>query len=92
MILHKTNTVSPDMQELVQKSQALVDDAKEKIKNGAYPLDMTSKMLVKDQCKDIEKYTNLILNGKAKEKDMKQLEVLMVRLQTSLDGIIEFYS
>lgn len=91
MIFHKTNTVSSDMQDLMEKGQALVDEVKNKTKNGNCHIDMTSKLLLQEQCKAVEKYIKLIRNGKAKEKDVKQLEVLMVRLQTSLDGITDFY-
>lgn len=77
---------------LFENGQALVNEVKEKLQDRSYSFDLTSKMQLKSDCKEIEKYLKLISKGKAKEKDTKQLEVAIVRLRTTIDGLIQYYT
>lgn len=86
------NHLPPETKVLIVKGQTLVEDAKEKIKNREYYFDMTSKMQLKSDCKEVENYIKLIGKGKNVEKNSASLENAIVRLQTTLDGLINFYT
>lgn len=86
------NHLSTEVKLLIVNGQTLVDDAKDKIQGREYYFDLTSKMQLKSDCKEVEKYIKLISNGKFNEKNKKALELSITRLQTTLDGLIKFYS
>lgn len=77
---------------LIVNGQTLLDEVKEKIRNRNYYFDLTSKMQLKSDCKEVEKYISLITNGKTDEEIQRKLELAIIRLQTTLDGLIKFYS
>ncbi len=81
-----------NISDLLFSGQALLDEVKEKMQDGKYSFDLTSKMQLKSDCKAIEKYLKLISSGKAKEKDVKNLEVMIVRLRSTIDGLIQYYT
>ncbi len=86
------NHLPTETKVLIANGQALVEEAKETIKDRDLYLDMTSKMLLKSGCKEVEKYIKLITNGKINEKNQKALELATVKLRTSIDGLVEFYT
>lgn len=87
----KLNHLSPEMKILVVNGQQLVADAKEKMQSKEYFFDMTSKMQLKSDCKEVEKYIKLIEKGKLNDKNKKALELAITRLQTTIDGVMKFY-
>ncbi len=85
------NNLPVDWKILVVNGQALVDETQEKIKDRDLNMDMTSKALLKSNCKEIEKYIKLISKGKADEKVMAKLELATTKLNTNLTGIVQFF-
>lgn len=85
------NDLPVELKLLVVNGQALVDKAQEKIKDRDLNMDMTSKALLKGDCKEIEKYIKQISKGKIDEKLVKNLENAITRLNTNLTGIVNFF-
>lgn len=86
------NHLPSEIKVLIVNGQTLVEDAKEKMRNRDYYFDLTSKMQIKSDCKEVEKYIKLIANGKLNDKNQKALELAIVRLQTTIDGLVKFYT
>lgn len=76
---------------LMNDIQKILMEVKDLLFNKKYNLDLTSKMLLKSESKEIEKYQKLVSKGKTKEKDIEQLHIIMVRLRTTIDGLKNFY-
>ncbi len=76
---------------LVVNGQALVDKAQIKMKDYTLYMDMTSKALLKSNCKEIEKCIQLISRGKKDEKTKENLERAITILNTNLTGIVQFF-
>lgn len=87
----KLNHLSPEVKVLIVNGQQLVADAREKMQSKEYFFDLTSKMQLKTDCKEVEKYIKLIEKGKFNDKNKKALELAITRLHTTLDGIMRFY-
>ncbi len=85
------NNLPVEIKLLVVNGQALVDKAQEKMKDRDLNMDMTSKALLKADCKEIEKYIKQISKGKIDEKLVKNLENAITRLNTNLTGIVNFF-
>ena len=86
------NHLPAEIKMLIVNGQSLVENAKEMLRNREYRFDLTSKLQIKSDCKDVEKYIKLIANGKLNDKNQKALELAIVRLQTTIDGLIKFYT
>lgn len=86
------NHLSPDIKQLIVNGQTLVDQARDTMKDRNCDFDLTSRLQLKNDCKEIEKYIKLLSKGKAKEKDVKHLENVIIRLRTVYEGLIDFYS
>ena len=48
-------------------------------------------MQLRDDCKAVEKKIKMLANSKAGEKDYKELECLIIRLNTTLKGLLNFF-
>ena len=90
--LSNLNALPTDIKELIANGRTLVEDAMNKMKDRDLGFDLTSKMQLKSDCKEVEKYIKLIANGKLNEKTKRGLELSIVRLQTTLDGVIRFFT
>lgn len=86
------NDLPSEVKMLIVKGQTLVDEVKEALQSRKIYFDMTSKMQLKSDCKNVEKYVKLISKGKVNEKNVKQLELSIVRLRTSYDGVVQFFT
>lgn len=86
------NHLPTDVKVLMVNGKTVVEDAKEKLQSREYRLDLTSKLQIKSDCKEVEKYIKMIASGKMNEKNKKALEVATIRLQTTVEGIIKFYT
>ena len=86
------NQLPSEIKQLIVTGQTLVNDVKDKMKDRSYSFDLTSKMQLKSDCKEVEKYLKFISKGKTKEKYVKQLDVSIVRLRTTFEGLIEFFT
>ena len=69
-----------------------MDEVKEALQSRKIYFDMTSKMQLKSDCKNVEKYIKLIAKGKVNEKNVKQLELSIICLRTSYDGVVQFFT
>lgn len=87
----KLNHLSPELKILVVNGQQAVADAKEKMQSKEYFFDLTSKMQLKSDCKEVERYIKLIEKGKINDKNKKALELATTRLRTTIDGVMNFY-
>ena len=86
------NHLPTEIKILIVNGQTSVEDAKEKMRNRDYYFDLTSKMQIKSDCKEVEKYIKLIAKGKLNDKNQKSLELAIVRLRTTIDGLVKFYT
>lgn len=85
------NDLPVELKILVVNGQALVDKARVKMKDYNLYMDMTSKALLKSNCKDIEKCIQLISRGKRDDKTKEKLERAITILNTNLTGIVQFF-
>ena len=85
------NNLPVEVKLLVANGQALADKAMEKMKDRELNMDLTSKALLKGDCKEIEKCIKQISKGKIDEKVTKKLELAIARLNTNLTGIVNFF-
>ena len=85
------NDLPVELKLLVVNGQALVDKAQVKMKDYNLYMDMTSKALLKSNCKDIEKCIQLISRGKRDDKTKEKLERAITILNTNLTGIVQFF-
>lgn len=88
----KLNDLPAEVKLLIVNGQTLVNDAKDKVKSREYYFDLTSKLQLKSDCKEVEKYIKLISKGKLNDKNKTALELSITRLHTTLDGLIKFYT
>ena len=84
----KLNSLSPEVKILIVNAQTLVDKTKAAVKEKRTEVDMTGKFQLKDDCKAIEKIIKKFSAGKANEKDVKTLELAIVRLQTTAGALV----
>lgn len=88
----KLNELPTDVKLLIVNGQNMVDEAKEKLEDKDYFFDLTSKMQIKSDCKEVEKLIKLAAKGKFKEKNKSELETAITRLRTTVDGLVNFYT
>lgn len=86
------NHLPTDIKMLIVNGTTLVEDAKEKMKNREYQFDLTSKMQLKSDCKEVEKYIKLATSGKLVDKNKGKFELAVIRLQTTIEGLVKFYT
>ena len=89
--MNDLNDLPVELKLLVVNGQALVDQAQVKMKDYNLYMDMTSKALLKSNCKDIEKCIQLISRGKRDDKTKEKLERAITILNTNLTGIVQFF-
>ncbi len=86
------NNLPAEIKLLVVNGQTLVDTVKEALKKREYRFDLTSKAQLKLDCRLVEKYIRFTVRGKLKDKHIKDFELSIVRLQTTYDGVVQFYT
>lgn len=84
----RLNDLPTEIKVLIANAQALVDNTQRQMKEKPYHVDLPGKMQLKSDCKAIEKKIKEFSQGKAKEKDVKELEVLMIRLTTAAEVLL----
>jgi len=82
------NSLSPEVKILIANAQALVDKTKSAMKEKRTEIDLTGKFQLKDDCKAIEKVIKKFAAGKAGDKDVKALELAVIRLQTTAGALV----
>lgn len=91
-IFSNLNHLPVDVKMLIANGQTLVNEVRDRMKDQNYQFDLTSKMQLKNDCKEVERNIKLISKGKINDKNRKALELSIVRLKTNLDGITNFFS
>lgn len=86
------NNLPAEVKLLIVKGQTLVEDANKTLNDRNNNFDLTSKRELKGDCRQVEKYIQLIENGKVTEKNIQALEKSVIKLQTILNGLISFFS
>lgn len=86
------NNLPAEVKLLIVNGQILVEKATKTLNDRNNNFDLTSKRELKADCRQVEKYIQLIENGKITEKNVKALEKSVVKLQTILTGLISFFS
>ena len=86
------NNLPAEVKLLIVNGQTLIEKATQTLNDRNNNFDLTSKRELKADCKQVEKYIQLIENGKITEKNVKALEKSVVKLQTILTGLISFFS
>ena len=86
------NTLPAEVKLLIVNGQTLVEKATQTLNDRNNNFDLTSKRELKADCRQVDKYIQLIENGKITEKNIKALEKSVVKLQTILTGLISFFS
>lgn len=82
------NQLPADVKILIVNAQSLVDRTKEAMKEKRTEVDLTGKFQLRDDCRAIEKLIKKFSSGKAGEKDVKALEVAVIRLQTTAGALV----
>ena len=82
------NSLSPEVKILIVNAQTLVDKTKAAMKEKRTEVDLTGKFQLKDDCKAIEKIIKKFAAGKASSKDVKALEIAIIRLQTTAGALV----
>lgn len=82
------NSLPPEVKILIVNAQALVDKTKAAMKEKRTEIDLTGKFQLKDDCKAIEKLIKKFSSGKASEKDVKALELAVIRLKTTAGALV----
>ena len=82
------NSLPTEVKMLIVNAQSLVDRTKEGVKAKRTEVDLTGKFQLKDDCKAIEKLIKKFKAGKATEKDVKALELAVIRLQTTAGALV----
>ena len=82
------NQLPPEVKILIVNAQTLVDKTKSAMKEKRTEIDLTGKFQLKDDCKAIEKLIKKFSAGKANEKDVKALELAVIRLQTTAGALV----
>jgi len=76
---------------LLVQGQTLVNETKAVLNDKNYYFDMTSKNQLKSDCKRVEKLLEGITEGKTDEKTIKTLSNAVICLQTTLEGVVQFF-
>lgn len=84
----RLNDLPTEVKLLIANAQALVDNTQKRMKENPYHVDLSGKAQLKSDCKAIEKKIKEFSKGKATAKDVKELEVLSVRLNTSAKALL----
>lgn len=84
----RLNDLPADVKILIANAQALVDKTRILMKEKPYIVDLTGKAQLKSDCRAIEKKIKEFAKGKATDKDVKELEILIIRLTTSSKALL----
>lgn len=86
---NKYNQLPAEVKVLIVNAKTLVDDTRKKIKLYPEPIDLTCRLQLRDDCGAIERCINKLGKRSATQKDVENLELAMVRLETSAEGILK---
>lgn len=82
------NNLPPDQKIAIVQGQSLVDKTRERMKKQARDIDMTCKAQLRSDCSAVERCIKKLFRGKEIEKSAKELDLAVIRLQTSANNIL----
>lgn len=88
----KLNHLPTEVKELIVTGQLLIDEANKTLADRYCNFDLTSKKQLKGDCRKVEKCIQMILDGKTKEKNIKQLNDAVTCLKTTHTGLVAFFT
>ena len=86
------NHLPAETKQLIVNAQTLVSETKSVLAAKQYFFDLISKNQMKTDCKRVEKAIRAFCDGKTDVKSLKELEVATVCLQTTLEGVVQFFT
>ena len=81
------NDLAPELKILLVNAQVTLDDARSKMKEHGLSVDLTSRLQLRDDTKELERCIKKIARGKFKDKDVEKLRLAVIRLNTVVDGV-----
>lgn len=81
------NDLAPELKILLVNAQTTLDDARSKMKEHGLRVDLTSRLQLRDDTKELERCIKKIERGKFKDKDVEKLRLAAIRLNTVVDGV-----
>lgn len=81
------NDLPTDVKVLIVNGQTLVDETRKQVKEKF--IDLTSKLQLRDDCAAVEKLIKKLQRGKFKQKDIDNLKLAVIRLQTTSEEILK---
>ena len=81
------NDLAPELKILLVNAQTTLDDARSKMKEKGLSVDLTSRLQLRDDTKELERCIKKIAGGKFKDKDVEKLRLAVIRLETVVDGV-----
>lgn len=81
------NDLAPELKILLVNAQVTLDDARSKMKEKGLSVDLTSRLQLRDDTKELERCIKKIERGKFKDKDVEKLRLAAIRLDTVVDGV-----
>jgi len=85
----RLNSLPTEVKILIANAQALVDNTMKWMKENPYHVDLSGKTQLKGDCRAIEKKIKEFSKGKVTDKDVRELEVLFIRLTTSAEALLD---
>ena len=86
--IENMNSLPTEVKMLIVNAQSLVDKTKLAIKEKRTDIDLTGKFQLRDDCKAIEKIIKKFTAGKVSDKEIKALELAVIRLQTTAGALL----
>lgn len=83
------NQLPTEVKILIVNAQALVDKTKTGVKEKRTEVDLTGKFQLRDDCKAIEKLIKKIQAGNIDEKTIRDLNLAVIRLQTTAGALLK---
>lgn len=83
------NELPAELKVTIVQAQTLVDEIRRRKKENARDIDLTCKAQLRSDCNAVESYIKALFKGKKIEQNAKELELAVIRLQTSADGILK---
>lgn len=81
------NELPTDVKVLIVNAKTLVEETKERIKSQPGRVDLTCRLQLRDDCNAIERAIKKVAK-RCTEKEIENLRLSIVRLQTSANGIL----
>lgn len=85
--MENLNHLPVEIKILIVNGQTLVDETRKLVKERG--VDLTGKLQLRDDCAAVEKAIKKLQKGKFKQKDIDNLRLATIRLQTTSDGLLK---